>query len=157
MARGVATGRPKSGNYAIVEVYARDDATREARVDDRLESLEDRFQRLEGKMAALIKRFDAQEVGNRHRHGQPNHRPIEEEEGTEAEQQQVPEQQQVLITNLSAVQRRLLPLKEIVPKPKASEGTNLFLRAQFEEEVTDKDVLCSDYQEGHRSRATTGA
>ena len=80
MARGVA-GRSKGGNYAIVEeMYARDDATRETRVGDRLESLEDRFQRLEGVMAALIEHFDAQAVGNRHRRHQPYHHPIEEEE-----------------------------------------------------------------------------
>ena len=49
------------------------------RVDDRLQSLEDWFQRFEGMMVTLIECFDTLEVGNCPHHCQPNHRTIEEE------------------------------------------------------------------------------
>ena len=41
-----------------------------------------------------------------------------------------------------ATKTTLLPSKEIAPKPKAGEGTNLLSRAQFEEEVTETKMFC---------------
>ncbi|GFZ11524.1 hypothetical protein Acr_22g0009220 [Actinidia rufa] len=40
-----------------------------------------------------------------------------------------------------ATKMTLLPSKEIVPKPKAGEGTNLLSRAQFEEEVIETKMF----------------
>ncbi|CAL5415698.1 unnamed protein product [Camellia sinensis] len=73
MVHGGVAARGRGGQYTTIDKVFRDEAAREARMEDRL------FQRLENRFDSFLECFDAMIVGNRPQNRQPKQRLAEED------------------------------------------------------------------------------